>query len=828
MGEESAIEHLANMTFYDYITNEYGYIVTKSMKNLANCKTRLVKQTNKRIFLLRCRKDDIFPTFLQFNLHHISINNNYYKRRLQSQMDNFKRQTLNIIIGDTIAEIRRLTTIINNKTNYINQIIPECLFHRFLEHEEKRCATIFKAVKRDQTTKFNNLRTKSYKEDANIKCDTENWIINLSQVEVPQNIKEILSLGPNFATPYKNTDLPTEDIIASIESAISEKNDEEKTAIRKSVCVIVENEKRKIAKKKKEQTVLEKNINKTKTFLKEHKELTITTADKSRKTVIMEAEDYNQKMKTLLSDNTTYKKINKDPTNVQQNKNNQFVQMLTDENLISLRHTYELKLRNGHPPKIYGLPKIHKQGTPLRPIVSCIQSPYYNLQKFLANVLQNIVGKTTYNVKNSWIFVERIKENIIPRTAKMISLDVVSMYTSIPRKLVINTINNRWKEIQQFTNLPQEYFVNGIDMCINSTYFTFQGDTYEQVAGLPMGAPLSAVAANLVLEDLEKTCIEKCGFPVYLYQRYVDDIFAIVPADKTNDILRTFNQYNKNIQFTLEEENNNGILFLDLKITREKETLQTEWNTKKTWSGRYMNYKSELPSSFKKNVVTNLINRAVKLTTPKYRPKKIKLIKETLKKNGYPPEFTNPIIKREINKIYNQRKHQADNKKKENKEKTKSCSYVALPYVRRTTERLQWSLSKFNIKIASKNNNNLKEIYTKLKDKTEKKKQTHVIYKINCEQCPGTYIGQTKQYLENRLKAHKNSVANKNKEKTALKKHVEDTKHTFDFENVKILKKEVNEKKRLVLEMIEIKKDKNTINDRRDIEDLDKCYHNLL
>ena len=48
----------------------------------------------------------------------------------------------------------------------------------------------------------------------------------------------------------------------------------------------------------------------------------------------------------------------------------------------------------GYIPLFYGLPKIHKKGVPLRPIVSFISSPTCALSKFLAKTLSPLVGKT--------------------------------------------------------------------------------------------------------------------------------------------------------------------------------------------------------------------------------------------------------------------------------------------------------------------------------------------------------------------------------------------------------------------------------------------------
>ena len=59
------------------------------------------------------------------------------------------------------------------------------------------------------------------------------------------------------------------------------------------------------------------------------------------------------------------------------------------------------KIRPKHkqPPRIYGLPKIHKV-TPLRPIVSCVNTSAYDLSSYLADVLSPLTGKSEYTVNN--------------------------------------------------------------------------------------------------------------------------------------------------------------------------------------------------------------------------------------------------------------------------------------------------------------------------------------------------------------------------------------------------------------------------------------------
>ncbi len=53
-------------------------------------------------------------------------------------------------------------------------------------------------------------------------------------------------------------------------------------------------------------------------------------------------------------------------------------------------------------PKLYCLPKIHKPGNAMRPIVSNIGSPTYNLCKWLINEFNHLeVQQSSFSVKNS-------------------------------------------------------------------------------------------------------------------------------------------------------------------------------------------------------------------------------------------------------------------------------------------------------------------------------------------------------------------------------------------------------------------------------------------
>lgn len=52
-------------------------------------------------------------------------------------------------------------------------------------------------------------------------------------------------------------------------------------------------------------------------------------------------------------------------------------------------------------PRLYRLPKIHKTGCTLCPIVNTIGSPAYQVAKYLARQLKPRLGKTEAQVRNS-------------------------------------------------------------------------------------------------------------------------------------------------------------------------------------------------------------------------------------------------------------------------------------------------------------------------------------------------------------------------------------------------------------------------------------------
>ena len=116
------------------------------------------------------------------------------------------------------------------------------------------------------------------------------------------------------------------------------------------------------------------------------KDITILPADKGRCTVVLNTTDYDTKILYLLDDTNTYEKLKRDPTSLYKKKVIDLLQKLEKEQAID-RPLYHCLYPGEAIPCINGLPKIHKQGTPLRRIVSRISLVTYNISKYIASIL---------------------------------------------------------------------------------------------------------------------------------------------------------------------------------------------------------------------------------------------------------------------------------------------------------------------------------------------------------------------------------------------------------------------------------------------------------
>ena len=152
----------------------------------------------------------------------------------------------------------------------------------------------------------------------------------------------------------------------------------------------------------------------------------VLTVDKGVSMVVVDREDYTAESEELLHQ-PNYKILQTDPTNKYKNKLISLLKSIKAEGGMD-DNTYRRLYPTGVvSPKYYGLPKVHKPGMPLRPIISSIGSVTHSTAKELARILKPLVGKSSHHVKNNMGFIQSIEDIQLKPEEYMMSFDAEAL-----------------------------------------------------------------------------------------------------------------------------------------------------------------------------------------------------------------------------------------------------------------------------------------------------------------------------------------------------------------------------------------------------------------
>ena len=221
----------------------------------------------------------------------------------------------------------------------------------------------------------------------------QNWVHDLSNRTFSNPEHKVLGKGFKFAiTPHK---VPILDLVTGVEFGLRQVRDAAQVmTVRSKVSEILKSAK-----------VPESNLSHEEKMalkqLKNDNSIKILKADKENCTVVMDSTAYDLKVQNLLFDNSTYLQLpsKPNPLNALVSDINKFVWQLRKSDKISQSEYFTFRCSNGVMPRFYGLLKVHKANVPLRPIVSFVISPTYNLSKFLCKnispLLKTLILLTT-------------------------------------------------------------------------------------------------------------------------------------------------------------------------------------------------------------------------------------------------------------------------------------------------------------------------------------------------------------------------------------------------------------------------------------------------
>ena len=453
----------------------------------------------------------------------------------------------------------------------------------------------------------------------------------------------------------------------------------------------------------------------------------------------------------------------------------------------------QFKVVNPKLPYFYGLPKIHKEDVPLRPIISNIGSFSCKLAKWLSNLIIPYVGKfSNSHIKHAQDFVNKIK-NLNCDNVKLLSLDIVSLFTNVHVNDVLEFLENKLVDFQDDLPLPVPKIIALIKLCVTNNVFSFNGEFYRQKNGCSMGSSLSPVLATLYMEYFESCILPQVIPPDMIWHRYVDDIFTVWDENwgSFDVFYNRLNNLVPNIKFKVEWEVEGKLPFLDVLIMRSNGKLSFSIYRKPTHSGSYLHFFSNHSDQIKRSVASGLFLRALRICSPQHLDHELILIREQLSKLGYPGWFLDKALSVARSNYYG-----SSNSASENND-FRSQKLLKVPYDV-STDVLLKKLPKDNVKIIcsypNKLYNNVINVHQKEKCETRPG-----VYKIPCKDCDLLYIGQTGRDLKSRVTEHKNSVRYA-QNSSAVFNHVSTLGHSINWNDAEILYKSDCSYKRKIVE----------------------------
>uniref|UniRef100_A0A8C5LSF6 Reverse transcriptase domain-containing protein n=1 Tax=Leptobrachium leishanense TaxID=445787 RepID=A0A8C5LSF6_9ANUR len=315
--------------------------------------------------------------------------------------------------------------------------------------------------------------------------------------------------------------------------------------------------------------------------LKANHQLVIKQADKGGGTVVMSREFYMQESLRLLGDRDTYQVLKKNPT-VEFIKELESLLVKGKQDGILREEEFNFLFNNKCKTAIfYFIPKIHKnqQNPPGRPIISGIDSLTCHLSHYIDGYLQPLVQKTESYLRDTNHLLEELAKVIWEDGLCMATVDVASLYTSIPHLKGVDEVTKCL--VKDGSLVPAQIFflAEAMKFVLKHNYFWFENTFYLQVCGTAMGTRFAPGYANLYMHSWEHQHVWSgvAGGDLVLWRRFIDDVIIIWRGDEISlrNFVESLNTNEYNLKFT-SNINKQTIDFLDLTIYIKNGKIETK------------------------------------------------------------------------------------------------------------------------------------------------------------------------------------------------------------------------------------------------------------
>ena len=310
---------------------------------------------------------------------------------------------------------------------------------------------------------------------------------------------------------------------------------------------------------------------------------------------------------------------------------------------------------NPQPGRFYILPKVHKEGTPGRPIVSSNGCATERVSQFVDFHINGLVSTLPSFVQDDMDFLRHVEDinqsGPLPEGSLLCTLDVSSLYTNIPHSEGLaatkQTVDRHLPQMKK-DSPSSSFIVELIQIILTMNCFIFSDVLWEQCHGTAMGTCMAPSYANLFMGMLEERLLSAATHSPRVWLRYIDDIFMIWTSgrDTLESFLTFINSFHPTIKFT----NNISpvkLPFLDVMITIVDGFLHTDLYSKPTDTFNYLHWTSCHPSHTKRSIPYSLAFRLVRICSDTDSlQKRLDDLSQHLMSRGFPKSQIDAAIKK--------------------------------------------------------------------------------------------------------------------------------------------------------------------------------------
>ena len=496
-----------------------------------------------------------------------------------------------------------------------------------------------------------------------------------------------------------------------------------------------------------------------------------------------------------------------------------------------------LQKSHGRAGPYYGLIKTHKwdrnpgceeerlqclASMKLRPICPGYRSVDVEMSKLLTRCLQAL-PRPRLAIDSALEVLELLDRfDYASDSCRLLSLDVASMYPSIPVDRAVPLIRERMLEhglevgsVTPF--LDAEQLANFLGLSIDHTYAVVNiggvDRFFRQRGGVAMGKSWACECANQFMgwweDDLEEQA-RMVGGEVLFACRYVDDYLVGFRGgeESVEAWVAALNIKDPAITLTHELEEGGRISYLDLTIQRTPNGFKTSVYRKASNTGQVVPFNSFTDPRFLRSAVVSDTIRAVRYCKEtKERDKEFDHIARKFTRYGYPPTFVHAAVQSAIKSL----RLKARALPAPPSLSDRPPRRVSFPFFGSGFHVLRRKASKIGISVVGKTSNTIGSILcSRHKHHLPKGQEAGVVYGIRCR-CDGYYVGETHRELETRVSDHRRCCTS-GTGSSAFATH-KGCDPDFSMDSVDILGQEDNDRLRLLTEsaMIQTLGGRNTI-----------------